>query len=192
MTKPDQTPRRTFVNNAQWEAIRANATGNFRDLLIALHETGARPAEVRAVEARHFDQATRKWFFEKPIKKTNGKQRARIVCLTDPVLAICERLAAKHPTGALFRNERGEPWTKNALVLHCNRLSKKLGIPFTAYSFRHSFATSKLLANHSAAAIAEAMGHASPDMVLKQYNQARQCPSEIRDVYGINRPAGAA
>lgn len=191
-SRPTQTPRKTFISDEQWATVLAHATGNLRDLLEVMHDTGARPAEVRAVESKHFDRVTRKWFFEKPVKKTNGTQEPRIVWLTDRAFEICERLAAKHPTGKLFRNERGEAWTKNALVLQCRRLSKKLDIKFSAVTFRHSFCTAALLKNHSPAAIAQALGHKTPEMVIRQYNQVGQCPSNIQAIYGINRQAGAA
>lgn len=61
------------------------ATGeNFKDLLVAAWETGARPKELTRVEPRHLDLTNGRWVF--PIEESKGNKRPRVVYLSDTVL----------------------------------------------------------------------------------------------------------
>jgi integrase len=71
--------------------------------------------------------------------------------------------------GKLFRNTRGEPWTKNALCNRMYRLSRLAGIKKTAYDMRHGFATRKLIQGHDHLTIAELMEHRDGTMLAKVY-----------------------
>jgi integrase len=97
----------------------------FRDLLAVCWETGCRPQEAVSVEARHADADAGYWVF--PVSESKGKQRKRIVYLTDAVLALTMRLAAARPRGPLFRNADGLPWTASALNCRFARLRLALG-----------------------------------------------------------------
>ncbi len=85
---------------------------NFRDLLTVSFETGCRPQEIRAVEARHFDAKNKLWLF--PKSESKMKRKARVVYLTDKAVKICSRLAKLNPNGVLFTNANGKPWTSDA------------------------------------------------------------------------------
>jgi integrase len=80
----------------------------FLDLLIVCWETGCRPQEVLAVEARHADLDGGRWVFTPDEAK--GEKAHRVVCLTDRAIKITRRLMARHPVGPLFRNTDGRPW----------------------------------------------------------------------------------
>src|SRR5262245_3115075 len=84
-----------------------------RDLLIAAWETGARPQELVAVEARHVDLAMNRWRF--PAEESKGKQFERVIYLTEQVVEITRRLMLKHPDGPLFRNCDGRPWHRHSV-----------------------------------------------------------------------------
>ena len=62
----------------------------FRDLLVVCWETGCRPQEILAVEARHVDLDGGHWVF--PPDEAKGKKAHRVVYLTDRALEITRRL----------------------------------------------------------------------------------------------------
>ena len=119
--KPSQQPRDVVIEPDQFEQILGRCRDQqARDLFTVLWETGCRVQEIRKVEAHHFHEDERRWLF--PRSQAKGKRTPRVVYLTDEALEISLRLAAKHPHGPLFRNARGKPWTKNAIIMRFNKL----------------------------------------------------------------------
>jgi integrase len=167
---PTADSRHVYITAAQLAEIEAKAQGTFLDLLTVLRESGARPQELRASEAKHLQSNNGKprLYFAKPVKKTRGKQKPRKIYLNDRAFAICQRLAEQYPTGPLFRNEDGNAWTKDALGCKCKRM--KLGFPFSPYALRHTFCTDKLMQGLQPATVAELQGN-SVEMVMRVYNQ---------------------
>lgn len=94
------------------ELLRFVRNQAFADLISVTWETGCRPQESLRVEARHVDLANQRWVFHKSEAKT--KRITRIVYLTDTALAVTRRLMFANPTGRLFRNSNGRPWTTDA------------------------------------------------------------------------------
>jgi integrase len=92
----------------------------FRDLLVVCWETGCRPQEILAVEARHVDPDGGRWVF--PLDEAKGKKAHRVVYLTDRALEITRRLVLRQPDGPLFRNTDGRPWHPYALNCRFGRL----------------------------------------------------------------------
>lgn len=83
------------------------------DFLQAIWFTGARPGEIAKIEARHFEDGL--WRLDPKEHKTGrvtGKDRVIGVC--DELCEIVDRLTAKYPTGPIFRNSYGRPWTTQA------------------------------------------------------------------------------
>ena len=83
------------------------------DLMRVTWETGCRPQESLRVEARHVDLANHRWVIPKSESKT--KRLVRVVYLPDVAMEITQRLVQLNPTGTLFRNVSGEPWTTDAV-----------------------------------------------------------------------------
>jgi integrase len=162
--------RRERVLTAQEQETIAGAPRDqaFRDFVLALRESGCRPGEIASVTAAQVDLDRAQWVLprHKTVKKT---RRPRVVVLTEPLIALCRELVTRHPEGPIFRNSRGQPWSKEAIRCRFKRLRRKckLGDGVVAYSFRHSFCTAGLEAGVPAATMAELLGHTSLEMVAR-------------------------
>jgi integrase len=107
----------------------------FRDLLEFLWETGCRPIEARILEATHVDIAMQIAILPPSNNKT--RKAERVIILNQKATEICRRLVCQHPDGAIFRNTRGRPWTKDSINCRFHRLKKKLGkMKFNSLSTR--------------------------------------------------------
>ena len=138
--KPTSARREQVVSEAEFRRLLGTIKGpHFRDLLEFCWETGARPQEARALEARHFNAVRGR--MELPLAEAKGKKRWRIIYLTPKAEEIVKRLAACHRTGPIFRNRCGDPWTSYSINCRFCRLQEKLGTKYALYSLRHSFAT---------------------------------------------------
>lgn len=124
--KPRPGKRTVVIRPERYAEILALA-GNqpFQDLLEVTWETGCRPQESLAVEARHVDLEQNRWFFAGDESK--GEQWPRIVYLSDKALAITKRLMAAHPEGPLFRNCNSDPWDPYAVNCAFRRVQIRMG-----------------------------------------------------------------
>ncbi|CAN5702389.1 hypothetical protein BH23PLA1_BH23PLA1_41280 [soil metagenome] len=126
LEKPRAGRREHVISVEQFRTIREIVRDEeFRDLLTVCWETGCRPQEVLSVEARHVDLEGGSWVF--PADEAKGKKHQRVVYLTDAALEITRRLMAARPTGPLFRNTDGLPWSPSALNCRFARLRLALG-----------------------------------------------------------------
>jgi integrase len=115
---------RTLTAQEQQKLLDSTPDEEFRDFLVALQETGARPGEIASVTARDVDCDEGIWVLQD--HKTGAKTgRPRIIYLTPCMVDHCRRLAGLHPTGPLFRNTEGNPWNRNAIRCRFRRLRKK-------------------------------------------------------------------
>jgi integrase len=162
MRKPKRPPRRELIIDARRlpEVLAKIPPGPFADLFRFLYQTGARPGEAMALEAKHLD-AKRRIATLKEHKTRHLTDRPRVIPLSVEALALVTRLAKEHPTGPLFRNARGRPWTKDAINNAVRRLRGKLGVglEFVAYAMRHGFASDALAKGVPIAVVAEMLGH---------------------------------
>lgn len=97
----------------------------FNDLVTVTWLTGCRPQESLIAEARHVDFAHQRLVFH--TSQSKGKRISRVVYLNDAAIAIVRRLALKHPSGRLFRNTSGRPWTKDAVNCAFGALQNRMG-----------------------------------------------------------------
>jgi integrase/recombinase XerC len=147
--------------------VRIEKGDPFRDLFLFIWHTGCRPQEARHIEPRHVDLERAVVII--PKEEAKGKCYPRFIHLQGPALEIIRRLMAVRTEGKLFRNSRGQPWTKYALCNRMYRLSRVAGVKKTAYDMRHGFATRKLVQGHDHLTIAELMGHRDGTMLAKVY-----------------------
>lgn len=170
---PPASRRETVLTEEQVELIKSLCSNEFRDLVEMLAETGCRPQDARLVEARHFSGELKVVTFPANEHKTGKKTGSpRTIFLTPRAFKICVRLAERHQTGPLFRNEKGKPWTSNAVRCQWRRLRAKhdnLPRNLCAYLFRHSFATKAILNGVDLESLRTLMGHVDVTMLSKHY-----------------------
>lgn len=125
--KPGATAREVVITPEQYrDLVLPNIPGqHFRDLVTVAWEAGARPQEFLKAEARHYDPAGKRLVF--PAKESKGKKWPRVVYLTATADGIVARLADAHPTGRLFRNASGGPWTNASVNCEWVRLRHRIG-----------------------------------------------------------------
>jgi integrase len=169
--KPPQRSRGTqaLITPEQHGKLLGAAEACFRNVLLALHQTGARPGEVTSVTAQELDAQRGVWVLTR--HKNAGKGKARIVFLTPELVALCQELAAKYPEGPLFRTQRGTPFGWCGLSKRMAWLRQRLGLPatITPYGYRHTFATDALASGVPDAQVAELLGHQGTAMLHKHY-----------------------
>lgn len=160
-------------------AVRGPAFRTFVNLLTL---TGCRPGEVARVTAADVDLDAGVWVLanHKTAKKT-GKPRTVYLC--PEALELTRAAAAARPTGPLFLNSRGKPWTRNAVRIRFRNLRRKhpelRGI--VAYTYRASFATDALESGVQDASVAALLGHTNTATLHKFYARLSGRVGHLRD-----------
>ena len=187
------------------EAVHRRVLGavpsSHREFVQALRDTGARPGELAAATAADFDPATGAIVFRKAATrapgrfshKTAGKGKDRVILLSGATLEAARRNAAAHPSGPLFRRCGGQPFRKPHVLSAFAKARRVLGLPrLTAYSYRHQFATSMLMAGMDIDSLAGLMGN-SPQVLRQHYSHLLADRRGLREkLERFMRPAGAA
>ena len=107
MEKPEAKRRTTIVTAEEFDELLKHVHDvPFRDLLIVSYDSGSRPQETKQLEARHLQLDKQRAVIPGEEAK-KGRTRA-IYFPTDRSMEIVKRLAKEHPTGPLFRNNKGQ------------------------------------------------------------------------------------
>lgn len=165
--KPTPKIRQEFIPADLWLKVVNLASGQeFRDFLIVMLSSGARPQEMFRFEARHFDKNR----FVLLIDESKGEKRSRVVYLPDDALLIVKRLMTQHPEGKLFRNSNGIPWCADSIKCRFDRLKRKANMPkLCATTLRHSFAHFRLSSGQDHLTVAKLLGHVDTRMLATRY-----------------------
>ncbi|WP_436717707.1 tyrosine-type recombinase/integrase [Roseiconus lacunae] len=159
--KPRMKRREIVYTAEQWKEIKTQANGPLADFLDFLWSTGCRPKEARTVEARHVHND----LIIFPPDESKGETDSRVIFLSSSAKLLVQQQVDRYPTGRLFRNNRCNPWTKDAVVNRLRRISKKVGFRVIAYGARHSFATNALIRSVDTVSLSHLMGHKDTRMV---------------------------
>ena len=179
--KPRAQRREQAVTPQEFVRIRDHYPPDdpFRTLLEFCWDTGCRPQEVTRIEARHVDLAGLRVTFG--AHEAKGRRRPRVIHLTDHAAGLLGRFITEAPSGPLFRNAKGRPWTRFALNCRFCRLKKHLGSKFAVYSLRHGFGTRKLVEGNDALTVAELMGHRDARMLATVYQHLDRHEGYLRE-----------
>jgi integrase len=178
MKKPTREAREMALSPSEYaQVIEVVKEPCFRDLLEVAWETGARPQELRKIEARFLELEKSRIVF--PPKQAKGKKYFRTIYLTERARTIIARLASANTEGPLLLNSDGKPWTKDSTNSAFCRLEKKVGKKYHMGAFRKGYATEALKAGVDTVTVAHLMGHRDPSMISKVYGQVQQDPKHM-------------
>lgn len=176
--KPRAGRREQVISPEEYKSIlQAIKRQSFKDLVTFAWETGARAAECLAVEKRHVDLANHRIVF--PVSEEKMERIPRIIYLTDNAESIIRRLMAKSPSGPVFLNSDGQPWTPDAVNCAFGRLRKKLKVRYCLTAFRHSWCHRMLKSGVDALTVSVLMGHADPSMIARVYSHLSHAPDYL-------------
>jgi integrase len=141
--------RKRVATQEEYEALLRHCTDDhFRDVLVAMRHTPARPGDIRNLTWAMVQWDRRRWVLsEHKTTRTARVPKPFIIGMNDAVEAVLRERLAKYGRGErVFLNEDGRPWTRNALGLRMRRLRKRAGVKpdergeeFVLYTNRHSF-----------------------------------------------------
>ena len=176
--KPPPENREDMVPPDLWPKILAESSGDLRAMLEFCRLVGCRPQEAKGLEARHVSADGSVITIPRPEAK--GKRRPRVIYVPAKgrkgLVAIC-RL---RPTGRLYLNARGRPWTASAVRIALGKIARTLGMPrLYQYMLRHTWITEALRSGLSVAVVAELAGH-SAETALKIYGHLDQHSAELK------------
>lgn len=124
--KPEAGKRELILSSEEFgRLVGRYPDQQFRDVLNFAWHTGARPQETVRIEKRHFEEVQARVVL--PPKEAKGKRRFRVIYLDGVALEIVKRLCDASPSGPIFRNTQGTPWTAWAINCRFNRLQQSLG-----------------------------------------------------------------
>lgn len=169
MEKPKQKARSATVQPEEFEAIlKLVKDQRFRDLLILTYDCGARPFEIKRLEARHIEMDKHRAVLPTGEAKKNIPRA--IYFPTPRSVAMIKRLMKIHPTGPLLLNRDGAPWDGHSVKCRFARLEKKIGRRVRHYDLRRTFITDKIKAGVDSHVVAKIVGHQSTAMIDKHYS----------------------
>ncbi len=123
---PNAERKEVFISQGEYDTLLPSVRNrSLADLIEVTWETGCRPQESLRVEARHVDIENQRWVLSQ--SEAKGKKISRVVYLTDRALAITLRLLKDQPSGPLFRNTSGRPWTTEAVNCAFDRIQQRMG-----------------------------------------------------------------
>lgn len=162
--------REKILSVEQQDTFEAAAAPAFRDFLVTLRETGARPGTVSIVAAEDINFDTGLWEI-KEHKTRHATGQAIVVAMTPTVREICERKCKLHPTGPIYRTVSGKPWDRKRVIEAFKRLRVKTGFgkEAVAYAYRHRFITEALRRGVDPVTVATLVGHKGMDMIKRFY-----------------------
>lgn len=134
---------------------------------LIVYQTGARPAEVRHLQVKHFDFMRGRM----DVPGTKTRSAVRNVPVPRPLLDV---IAASLPAGAdastyIVRSESGGPIGKKTLETRWNDAQRIVKDAHRMYDLRHSFCSDLLDAGVPVATVAALAGHGSPSITWDYY-----------------------
>lgn len=183
MRKMPRGRRLRVLELADQVRLRRFAIPPFRELVVALEESFARPHELRNADwpsvrvaglrpAEDDDLTAGRAFFFFDRFKGDRRRRdstaVRVIPISRRLGRLLVRLRRRQPEqdGPVFLNHRGRAWTVNAVRCAFRRLRGRAGLVadhrgenIVAYSLRHTGATAAVVAGVPIADLAGAMGH---------------------------------
>jgi integrase len=178
MKKPKNKSRgrETLLPEGAFERFYERIPRDFQEVVTALRETGTRPGNICRVRAADCDFSRMVWVLaeHKTAEKTD---EPLLVPMTPKLAELCRELAARHPTGPLFRRKSGRGWEGKDIAHRFDYWRQKLrrqgvDLPenFFAYCFRHDLLSRMLEGGESESVVAAVAGHKGTRMLHRAYS----------------------
>ena len=145
-------------------------------LLWLMYYTGARIAEILAVNATDWDKEKHLLHINKSVGATSQATRqiittktpqsVRDIPLTDQAEMVLADLVSRSHSEPLLASPDGLPYEIDYISNIIANISRASGITFNAYMLRHLFSTELFRAGTDPAVIRDLMGHTSRSMSL--------------------------
>lgn len=181
LRKPTRTRREFVLAPDQQRALLASLKRQpaLDRICRTMLATGARPQEARLATAAEFVAADRCLYWPAG-KAPKGKDERRIYLAGD-ALAIVRKLVKPAPEGPLFRDDSGQPWSKETLSRSLKVHAHELTLPdLVPYTLRHTFATNALANGVDPERLRILMGHRDLSMVIRYYSHLNERRDEMR------------
>jgi len=142
--------RHRVLTAEEYKKLWQHSDEVFRDVLLFLRLTPARPAVVRELTWDMIHWKSELLVIHRTKKSRTAKVREpwRIPLVPKVLTMLRKRQAAQAASSCVFLNEDGNPWTKDALALRMRRLRKRAGIradsrgeQVVLYTNRHTYLT---------------------------------------------------
>ncbi len=161
---------RGATDDAHLARMMERANLGMRRLLWFQRQTGCRPCELRKVLWEEVDWA-RGCIVHWKHKTRRKTRKPRLIPLSAEVLDLLRRMLSEGGTGEIFRNAKGNPWKKQALVLHWQRLRARAHCPRSAtmHGIRHRAATEAIRNGGNIKLVSLGLGHASVTTTERYY-----------------------
>ena len=189
MKRAKPMPRQRAITDGEYLAMLRATDSDFRRLLFALRQTGARPGELRELT---WEQVRPDHLLPREHKTVAKVRKPRIIHLTPCMQRFLAVLKKRSKSDYVFLNGRGRPWTSNAVRLRVARLRDKLGLAddVCAYLIRHAFGSNAILNGVDVATVAELMGHASTEVTTSVYIHLAEQKSHLQAAASLDSHAG--
>ena len=171
--------RDAVLTDTQRESILGAVSPAFRDFLELLIATGCRPfSEAAKLTAGMVDFGKSRAVLSE--HKNAKKGKARVIYFPAAILPRLRELAAAHPTGPIFRNRLGLPWSADCAARYFRRACKTLGIEgVTLYNLRHTWISEAIAGGIPAETVATLAGN-TPQVIHKNYLQLDKMADVLR------------
>lgn len=190
LEKPTRRRREAVLTDDQIRTVLDATAGTpFADLVLGLWESGCRPSEIATLTADRADPDRGIWLVMNKTRSKTGREFRRVY-LTQTLVELTRKLLNKHPSGLLFRNARGNAWTRNAQGCAWRRLRQQLGLgpEATSYAIRHRYARTALERGLPSSDVAALMGHRDSRMVDTVYGGWEEQAERLKDAARRARP----
>jgi integrase len=173
-------PRARYLSLAEARRLINAAQGDFRVLVQAALQTGARYQELARLRVADFNSDAGTLHIRKT--KTN---RERHIILTDEGKEFFSQLAAGSPGTAPMLGREWKPSSQAPLILEaCKRA--RIDPPLNFHALRHTWASLSVMGGMPLLVVARNLGHADTRMVERHYGHL--APSYVADAVRKHAP----
>ncbi len=155
-----------------WAVYNALPTESAKELIHLVRMSGMRPSEACQLRADDIvkDLEPGVWFYVPKEHKTKHMGRGRFIAFGPECQEIIARFEAKKrlEPGTLFRNDRGEAWTRKNIQQRIHRACRKAGLPAFALSQLRKTRSNEVFDKYGLQGESATLGH-SPETARKHY-----------------------